>query len=315
MKKICLYCLRPIEKESHGDYHFKCSQKFFGTPKAPELPYSMEGLHELAKESVGQSIAVTGVQPKLSLAFEKNIKAGISKLTFVGLWGDFILKPPSVVYAELVENEHLTMRLAQLFGMATAPFAFIRLQSGELAYLTRRMDRENGRKLAMEDLCQLSERLTEYKYRGSVEQVAKIIHRYSSNPGLDVIRFFEIVLFSYLTGNADMHLKNFSLLTRSDGFVQLAPAYDLVATQLVMPQDPEESALTINGKKSKLKFSDFQAFAANAGVSDKPFENIIRRFSEATLLAETEVNASFLSEKMQAAYIDMLRIRRGILAG
>jgi serine/threonine-protein kinase HipA len=309
MNHRCLYCLQPLDVESSNEYHAKCSRAFFGSTKAPELPYGTSELHELARQTVGRSISVTGVQPKLSLAFEKNVKAGVSRLTLVGLWGNFILKPPHATYPELVENEHLTMILAQLFGISTVPFSLIRLQSGELAYITRRIDRSNGHKLALEDFCQLSERLTEYKYRGSVEQVAKVVRRFSNNPGLDVLRFFELVLFCHLTGNADMHLKNHSLLTDADGSVQLAPAYDLVATKLAMPQDPEDSALTINGKKSRLKLADFQAFASSSGIPGKAVENSIKRFSGKIEAAFEAIQASFLSGKMQSVYHELLEMR------
>lgn len=302
--KRCLYCLQALP-DVPGDFHPQCSKAFFGTAIPPELPYALADLHELAKNIVERHIAVPGVQPKLSLAFEKNVRAGISRLTLVGLWGHFILKPPSPQYPELVENEHVTMRLAQLFGIETVPFSLIRLQSGELAYLTRRIDRTRTGKLAMEDFCQLSERLTEYKYRGSVEQIAKLIRRYSSNPGLDALRFFEIVLFSFLTGNADMHLKNYSLLTEPDGTVRLAPAYDLVATKLALPQDPEESALTINGKKNRLTWVDFQTFAAAAGLPERAVEHVARRFRK----GGTGLPDSFLSETLQVDFRGLLEKR------
>ncbi len=305
----CLYCLQPLEGGQNGDFHPKCSRIFFGNPKSPELPYALADLHELAKQIIRESISVTGVQPKLSLSFERNVVEGTFRLTLVGLWGNFILKPPTAQYPELVENEHLTMRLASIFGIITALFSFIRLKSGELAYLTRRMDRIKNHKLAMEDLCQLSERLTEYKYRGFVEQVAKIIRKFSSNPGLDVLRFFEVVLFSFLTGNADMHLKNYSLLTLSDGTVQLAPAYDLVATKLALPQDLEESALTINGKKSRLQKNDFKEFASHSGIPEKAVENIFRRFFEKQQVAVKEIKNSFLSETLQQDYTKLLNAR------
>ncbi len=306
---ICLYCLKTLESDQTSEFHLKCSRIFFGNPNPPELPYEASDLHELAKQIVGQSISITGVQPKLSLSFERNVQEGTYRLTMVGFLGNFILKPPSLQYSELVENEHLTMRLAGVFGIPTAPFSFIRLKSGELAYLTRRMDRVKKLKLAMEDLCQLSERLTEYKYRGSVEQVAKIIRKFSSNPGLDVLRFFEVVLFAFLSGNADMHLKNYSLLTQPNGTVQLAPAYDLVATKLVMPEDLEESALTINGKKKRLKRSDFESFAERSGIPAKAVDNTFNRFFEQKESALSEIKSSMLSEMFRQDYAELLIIR------
>ncbi|MDX2069293.1 MAG: HipA domain-containing protein [Haliscomenobacter sp.] len=295
-----------MEPASDGDYHTKCSKAFFGSPQAPMLDYSLNDLHELAKLIVQKSIAVTGVQPKLSLAFEKDVQQGVHRLTLVGLWGNYLLKPPTTQHPELVENEHASMRLAQIFGIKTVPFSLIRLKTGELAYLTRRIDREKNKKLALEDMCQLTERLTEYKYRGSVEQIAKVIRDYSSNPGLDLAYFTELVVFSWLIGNADMHLKNYSLLTNHEGIVGLAPAYDLVATKLIIPQDTEETALNINGKKSRIKMKDFETFAETIQLSKKSFENIIGRFQQKLQLALLELNNSFLSETSKLAYRDLL---------
>ncbi len=295
-----------MEPASDGDYHTKCSKAFFGSPQAPILDYSLNDLHELAKLIVQKSIAVTGVQPKLSLTFEKDVQQGVHRLTLVGLWGNYLLKPPTTQYTELVENEHASMRLAQIFGIRKVPFSLIRLKTVELAYLTRRIDREKQKKLALEDMCQLTERLTEYKYRGSVEQIAKVIRDYSSNPGLDLAYFTELVLFSWLIGNADMHLKNYSLLTNHEGMVSLAPAYDLVATKLIIPQDTEETALTINGKKSRIKMKDFETFAETIQLPKKSFENIIERFQQKLQLALLELNNSFLSETSKLAYRDLL---------
>lgn len=295
-----------MEPASDGDYHSKCSKAFFGSPQAPILDYSLNDLHELAKLIVQKSIAVTGVQPKLSLTFEKNVQQGVHRLTLVGLWGNYLLKPPTAQYPELVENEHASMRLAQIFGIRTVPFSLIRLKTGELAYLTRRIDREKQKKLALEDMCQLTERLTEYKYRGSVEQIAKVIRDYSSNPGLDLAYFTELVIFSWLIGNADMHLKNYSLLTNHDGIVGLAPAYDLVATKLIIPQDTEETALTINGKKSRIKMKDFEAFSDTIQLPRKSLENIFERFKNKLPAALIELEQSFLSKDAKLAYKEFI---------
>lgn len=295
-----------MEPASDGDYHTKCSKAFFGSSQAPILDYSLNDLHELAKLIVQKSIAVTGVQPKLSLTFEKNVQQGVHRLTLVGLWGNYLLKPPTAQYAELVENEHASMRLAQIFGIRTVPFSLIRLKTGELAYLTRRIDREKQKKLALEDMCQLTERLTEYKYRGSVEQIAKVIRDYSSNPGLDLAYFTELVIFSWLIGNADMHLKNYSLLTNHEGIVGLAPAYDLVATKLIIPQDAEETALTINGKKSRIKMKDFEAFADTVQLPRKSLENIFERFKNRLSAIMIELEQSFLSKDAKLAYREFI---------
>ncbi len=146
------------------------------------------------------------------------------------------------------------MHLAEIAKIRVVPHSLIRFEDGELCYITRRIDRTNeGGKLAMEDMCQLSEKLTEQKYKGSYEQIAKLVLRYSSAPKLDLVNFWEQVVFSWITGNADMHLKNFSLYSPQQEVYTLTPAYDMLSTALVMPEDTEELALTLNGKKRKLK--------------------------------------------------------------
>jgi serine/threonine-protein kinase HipA len=115
------------------------------------------------------------------------------------------------------------------------------------------MDRVGVHKLAMEDMCQLTDRMTEEKYRGSLEAVGKKILQHCSHPGLDALRFFEVNLFSFLTGNSDMHLKNFSLIRSQDGEIRFSPAYDLLPTVLLLPEDTEESALTMHGCPATIK--------------------------------------------------------------
>lgn len=253
----CLYCYQPLAA-SELDFHASCSKKIFGQPIPPILPYSEEDLESLAKEVIQRQTAVTGVQAKLSLHITGNNKQGTEqRFTLVGLWGGYILKPPTAFYPQLPEVEDVTMHLAQIAKIKSAPHSLIRLQSGNLAYVTKRIDRTKKGKLSMEDTCQLTERLTEDKYHGSYEQIGKAIQKYSVTPGLDVVNFFEMVIFSFLTGNADMHLKNFSLLEQPGLGMTLSPAYDLVNTTLVNPADEEEMALTLNGKKKKLKKQDF----------------------------------------------------------
>lgn len=237
-----------------------CSKKIFGQTTPPKLLYSEDDLDRLAKEVIQSQTAVTGVQAKLSLHITGNSKEGTTKcFTIVGLWEGYILKPPTSLYPQLPEVEDLTMHLASIVKIKTAPHSLIRLQSGTLAYITKRIDRKNRGKLAMEDMCQLTERMTEDKYHGSYEQIAKTILKYSSSPGLDIVNFFELVLFSFLTGNADMHLKNFSLLEQVGIGMTFSPAYDLVNTKLVNPADNEELALNLNGNKKKIKNQDFVA--------------------------------------------------------
>ena len=161
----------------------------------------------------------------------------------------------------------------------------------------------------MEDMCQLTERLTEDKYRGSHEQVAKAILKYSANPGLDVVNFFELVLFSFLTGNADMHLKNFSLIHQPSTGPVFSPAYDLVATALVNPTDDEDLALTLNGKKKKINRNDFTAAFSAIGLDAKQQDNIFKKMERAKPAWFDLIDLSFLNEDMKAAYKNLVRDR------
>lgn len=300
----CLYCYQPL-KEDEKDFHSSCAKKIFGTTTPPIIDFNLKQLEELAKQIIIKSVAVTGVQPKLSLDLEKH-KGELSRLTIVGLNGDYILKPPSKEYKELPQNEDLTMHLAELVKIKTAKHTLIRLHSGELAYLTKRFDRNKGKKIAVEDFCQLSENLTEHKYRSSIEKIGKLIYQFTTNKGFEAQRLFELVLFSYLIGNSDMHLKNFSLIENNLGEYELSPAYDLLSTALVILDDKEESALTINGKKNKLKLNDFNTLAESLKINEKSLQAIYSRFNKVLPKWTEFIKQSFLSKKMQKNYIELV---------
>lgn len=307
----CLYCYQPLQ-DSGTDFHPACARKMFGSTQPPVLDFDIHQIEELASQIVVRSVAVTGVQPKLSLQLEKRTHE-TPRLTIVGLHGDYILKPPSAEYAGLPENEDLTMHLAELAGISTARHTLIRLRSGELAYLTKRFDREKGRKIAVEDFCQLSENLTEHKYRGSVEKIGKLTHQFTANKGYELQRLFELVLYCYLTGNADMHLKNYALIRNPSGTYELSPAYDLVNTALVIPDDKEESALTINGRKNNIRKRDFDALAQSFGIHEKPLSAIYRRFQQILPIWTGHIRQSFLSETIQEDYIRIVTEKHRIL--
>lgn len=301
----CLYCFKELD---NGIYHPGCSRKLFGTPEPPILEYSLDELYVKARENAVASAAVPGVQPKMSMAEISD--NGRRKLTFVGLLGDYIMKPPSPDYPSLPENEAATMKMAEAAGIATAPSGLLPLAYGELVYVTLRMDRaiiKGGRKISrirhMEDFCQATEHMTEHKYLGSMEMVAKTLRRYSSAPGFDLSILLDMTLFIFLTGNGDMHLKNFSLIYDGDE-QRLAPAYDMLSTRLVIPEkdDPEELALTLCGKKSNFKARDFMKFAETLGLSDKQYYTAIKRLSGRLPKILDVLNSSFLSEVQIAAY-------------
>lgn len=205
------------------------------------------------------------------------------------------------------QNEDVTMHLASLVKIKTAQHCLIKLASGELAYITKRFDRNKKEKIAVEDFCQLTENLTEHKYQGSIEKVTKTTHQNTSNKGLEALRLFELVLFCYLTGNADMHLKNFALIEHSLGEFELSPAYDLLSTALVIPDDKEESALTINGKKSRLKKKDFDALTVSMNINTKALESIYTKFERVLPIWIDFIKQSFLTKSIQKNYIELLQ--------
>lgn len=302
--KRCLICYESLDERALHPYHSSCCQSLFGQSRPPELPYRIDELDRLAEQVVTRHVTVPGVQAKLSLHLNRK-HTGHPRLTLVGLWGNYILKPPVPQYPHMPEIEDLTLHLARFFQIQTVPHGLIPLRSGELAYITKRIDRQpDGSRIHMEDMCQLTERLTEYKYRGSMEQVGKVILKYASNPILDVLRFFEAAVFSFLTGNADMHLKNFSLIHQPNGMIQLSPAYDLLSTRLLIPteKDSEEMALTLNGRKSNFKRADFTALAQNLGLGDKQVENAWRRFQRGLPDAIRFIDTSFLSPDLKQAF-------------
>lgn len=301
----CLYCYKPLN-DGEVDYHKGCARKIFESTIVPILPYTRDNIKDLAREIVTASTTVTGVQAKLSLEIARGGKNEPQRFTIVGLWGRFILKPQTDRFANLPENEDLTMHLAEAAGIRTVPHSLIRFADGELCYITRRVDRtKNGDKIAMEDMCQLSERLTEDKYKGSYERIAKQIYQYSSAPLLDVVNFWEVVLFSWLTGNADMHLKNFSLFKPVTNYI-LAPAYDLLSTAIVMPEDDEELALTLNGKKKKIKREDFENAMRGSSMDEKSIANLFKKFGKALPKWLSIIEESFLPVDLQKEYRELI---------
>ena len=273
----CLYCYRPLLK-GEKDMHAACIKKFFGTNDLPILDYTTNQLDDLALQLIEDQTSLTGVQPKLSLHLNEH--EGSRRLTIVGLWGNYICKPQTLHFEQMPEVEDLTMHLAETAHIDVVPHTLMRMADNTLCYLTRRIDRNNdGEKIAMEDMCQLTERQTEHKYRSSYERIGKAILKYSSLPKMDVTNFFEFVLFSWLTGNNDMHLKNFSLFEKNDK-IQLTPAYDLLNAAIINPKDEEELALTLNGRKKNLKRDDFIKAASTLGINTVVAERLIKKLGD-----------------------------------
>ena len=306
----CLYCYKELE-EGQKDFHPGCARKFFGTSDAPLLEYRREELDALAAQVIQAQTSLTGVQPKLSLNLHKH--EGSNRLTIVGLWGDFIFKPQTDAYPELPENEDLTMHMAEAARIKVVPHSLIRLADGSLGYITRRIDRtKKGEKIDMEDMCQLTLHPTEYKYKSSCEQIAKTIAAYSSTPRLDLVNFMQVLLFSFVTGNNDMHLKNFSLY-RPKALYQLSPAYDLLNVAIANPKDKEEMALSINGKKARIQLADFLQSSDTMGIEQRVTLGLINGLRNAMPAWIGLINDSFLSDDMKQNYLDLISRRMDIL--
>ena len=276
----CLCCGKPLKTDDGTRWHKACIRRFFGTATLPEIKIDEDTLTALALENTGKGVTVPGVQKKLSLHLLSD--AASPRLTLVDYPTGYILKPQVADFEALPQAEHLVMSMADATGIATVPHALI-CQNGEIAYLTKRIDRRFGKNsvelLAMEDFCQLDRRLTEDKYRGSYERCAKVIRQYSSRKQLDLSELFLRLVFSYVVGNSDMHLKNFSLIEPEvgSGRYVLSAAYDLLPVNVVMPEDTEEFALAMNGKKQNLRKKDFMVFADACGIQKNAAEKMIAK--------------------------------------
>ena len=296
-------------EEGQVDFHPGCARKFFGSKTAPILPYTRNNMAELARQVIRANTSVTGVQAKMSLNVNRGGKNEPAKFTIVGLWGKYIFKPQSAKYPHLPELEDLTMKMAEVAHIRTARHTLIRLADGELGYLTLRIDRgKKNEKISMLDMCQLTNRLTEHKYYGTYQQLAETIKKYSSAPMLDVQRFWELVLFSWMTGNSDMHCKNFSLIDAGNGEYVLSPAYDLLAVLLADPADTEEMAMSfsVGGKKSGFDRNTFMTAFVESGITVSRSEKMIEQMKTHLPKWKELISQSFLPEKMKLDYYSLL---------
>ena len=299
----CLCCGKSFSaKVPESMWHTACIKRFFGTATIPEISLKDEELLLLATQSVAKGYTVTGVQKKLSLHLTEEEKP---RLTLVGYPAGYILKPQDTEYPHMPEAEQLVMCMADSVGINTVPHALV-MQNDATAYITKRVDRRLSsdkayQKLAMEDFCQLDHKPTEEKYHGSYERCAKIISRYSDRPGFDISELFIRLVFCFLTGNSDMHLKNFSLIETEvgNGKFVLSPAYDLLPVQLLLPGDRDDTALALNGKNQKLRRKDFIAFAQNAGIPTKAAVTMMERICAAVPKWFTMCDDSLLPEEMK----------------
>ena len=318
MKCLCcgkLISDRASDVEKEWGWHKKCVKAFFQTEKLPFLDITREQLEELANETVNEGLTVPGVQKKLSLHLSSDANA---RLTIVDYPTGYILKPQTEEFEHMPEFEDLAMRLAELMGIQTVPHALIHVNH-EYAYITKRIDREitqSGIKLyAMEDFCQLSNRLTQDKYRGSYENCGRIIQKYSITPGLDLSELFLRVAGSFVMGNSDMHLKNFSLRETEPGSrkFQLSKAYDMLPVNVIMPEDKEQFALTINGKKRNIHKKEFKILAEVCGIPEKAAEHMLKKIGTLKGKMQQLVDESYLTETEKEKVKNLMAERMEIL--
>jgi len=318
----CLHCGKPIQEsdsfeQKTAGWHSRCVKTFFGTRSLPSLDVSEGQLLELANAAVSRGLTVPGVQKKLSLHLSGDTDA---RLTIVDYPTGYILKPQTKTFDSLPELEDLAMRLAEAAGIRTVPHALIRMGGeGEYAYITKRIDRdirgEVVRLYAMEDFCQLSRRLTQDKYRGSYESCGKLIREHSDRPGLDLSELFLRVALSYLIGNSDLHLKNLSMRETEPAGRRyvLSGAYDLLPVNLILPEDKEQLALTLNGKKRNIRRKDFVAFAETCGIPVKSAHDMLDKLCSLGDALQEQCNRSYLSDGLKTRMKELILHRVAVL--
>ncbi|MBR3416054.1 MAG: HipA domain-containing protein [Clostridia bacterium] len=313
----CVCCGRTIRGGGSGfGWHGSCVRAFFGTRDLPSLDIDDDTIKRLAEESTNKGYTVPGVQKKLSLHLSDPGDGDKPRLTLINYPAGFILKPQTEEYKNLPEAEHLVMSMARAARISVVPFALLDLK-GKLAYITKRVDRksEGGdvRLLAMEDFCQLDDRLTQDKYKGSYERCAGIIKKFSCRPGLDLAEFFVRVVFSFAVGNSDMHLKNFSLIETDTGRYALSPAYDLLPVNVILPEDTEQLALTLNGKKRNIRKKDFTALADNCGIPLPAAEKMISGIVACKETFFSLCDESFMPDEMKEKLKELITERLKVL--
>lgn len=312
----CLCCGKPLCTPDETGWHKACIKRFFGTTKLPEIEIDDKTLNLLATETTNKGFTVPGVQKKLSLHLVSDSRK--PRLTLVNYPTGYILKPQVAEFEALPESEQLIMTMADMAGISTVPHALIKGNAG-LAYITKRVDRNlTGDKvemLAMEDFCQLDLRLTEDKYRGSYERCAKIIKQYSSRVGIDMAEFYIRLVFCFIVGNSDMHLKNFSLIETAEGSGEyvLSPAYDLLPVNANMPADKEQFALAMNGKKMNIRKGDFLKFADTCGISRPTAEKLIDNLVKLTPKWLKMCEKSLLTDELKERLTKIITERTGCL--
>jgi serine/threonine-protein kinase HipA len=303
----CMICLKPVDGDAR--YHGECLKTLFGTDVLPSLDVELSTLYKLAATKMAGKMSISGAQDKISLTVSPNGK----NLRPTEAAGRYILKPEIRLYPLTPQNEHLTMRLANLVSIETPPFGLIRLSDDSMAYVIKRFDRlDDGTKLHVEDFCQLGEKPMRDKYRGSAELCVRILRKYAREPMIEIRKFYRLLLFSWWSGNGDMHLKNFSLIKTRGGIHQLSPAYDLLCTQFYNQDDP--LALPMNGRDRNFSQGSWLKFADYCGLPRRAAKRLLAEQVAAFDPATPLVSSSYLPDEMKEQYLEILRQNTAILA-
>jgi len=306
----CLGCF----KNTKQTYCPKCKKELFGNQKI-DLRLDFDKKEFLStKIALSENMSISGVQDKIALKIENG------KLTPAIKNSHFLLKPiPIMDYGQFLNdvaaNEHFTMQLArQVYKIDTASNALIEFCDGELAYITKRFDRVEGQKIKQEDFASLAQKSEQihgnnYKYDYSYEQIARLIKLYLPAYKIEMIKFFKLVLFNYLIGNGDAHLKNFSVIQRTTKDYTLTPAYDLLSSSLHLPNESrtalelfeeyETQSFEANGYYA---YDDFIKFAVIIGVDEKIANKIIDEFCSYQSKTLQLLEHSFLSDDAKRGY-------------
>lgn len=303
----CRVCLDEI---ADGPAHPRCLEELFGERQMPDVDLDLARLHTVALATVGKA-SMSGVQRKISVRLADGGDRR-DTLHFEFGRGRFILKPQAGTFPHLPENEHLTMRLAAQFGLEIPPCALLSLRDGTEAYIVRRFDRDDsGKKYRQEDFCQLAEKSPKEKYEGSAELAFRLVRRYAAEPGIAALELYKQLLFSWWVGNGDAHLKNFSLLEDKDGRFGLSPAYDLVSTVLVIPDD--QLALPIIGKKAGLTRKTWLELARYAAIPERAATRVLAIPTRILSAARSVIDRSYLPDHQKTAYTALVAERAAII--
>jgi serine/threonine-protein kinase HipA len=271
-----------------------------------DLPYTAAELRQEAANRA-KKLSIQGVQPKLSAT----ISVAKQEFKIVDQFGTYIIKPQNDLFPELPENEDVTMRMAKVFGLDVPFHGMLYAKDGSLSYFIKRFDRYGkGKKIATEDFAQLTGNTRDTKYRFTMEKLVPVIDEFCSFPAIEKADFFKRILFCYVTGNEDMHLKNFSLITKN-GKTTLTPIYDFLNSSIAIKNPEEEIALTLKGKKSNFKATDFIDYYAKdrLQLNEKTVTTILEQMHNAIPKWKELLEISFLSEEMKNKYFELLKYK------